>query len=85
MVVNFCDLGIVIELCAYPSDNLISLSYSMPVFSANLFGLFLMVIGFVRAVQQRRFIFFTTTQSGMHCRTLKSPLEENFKTYIPTY
>ena len=26
--------------CAFPSDNLISLSYSMPPFSANLFGLF---------------------------------------------
>ena len=25
---------------AFPTDNLISLSYSMPVFSANLFGLF---------------------------------------------
>ena len=32
---------LIVELCAYPSYNLISLSYSMPVFSANLFGLFL--------------------------------------------
>ena len=30
----------IVELCASPSDNLISLSYSMPVFSANSFGLF---------------------------------------------
>ena len=30
---------LIVELCASPSDNLISLSYLMPVFSANLFGL----------------------------------------------
>ena len=30
----------ILVLCASPSDNLISLSYSMPPFSANLFGLF---------------------------------------------
>ena len=29
-----------VKLCASPSDNLISLSYPMPVFSANSFGLF---------------------------------------------
>ena len=30
----------IVESCASPSNNLISLSYSMPVFSANLFRLF---------------------------------------------
>ena len=31
---------LIVELCTSPSDNLISLSYLMPAFSANLFGLF---------------------------------------------
>ena len=31
---------LIIESCVCPSDNLISLSYSMPAFSVNLFGLF---------------------------------------------
>ena len=31
---------LIIDSCASPSDSLISLSYSMPDFSANLFGLF---------------------------------------------
>ena len=31
---------LIVESCASPSNNLISLSYSMPVFSANLFGPF---------------------------------------------
>ena len=34
---------------ASPSDNLISLSYSMPVFSANLFGLFLKIHVLIKA------------------------------------
>ena len=33
---------LIIDSCAYAPDNLISLSYSMPAFSANLFGLFIM-------------------------------------------
>ena len=33
-------LQLIAEFCASPSTNLISLSYSMLVFSANLFGLF---------------------------------------------
>ena len=31
---------LIIDSCASPSDNLISISYSMPAFSANSFGLF---------------------------------------------
>ena len=34
---------LIVESCASPSNNLISLSYAMPVFSANLFGLFLIL------------------------------------------
>ena len=33
-------LQFIVESCTSPSNNLISLSYSMPVFSVNLFGLF---------------------------------------------
>ena len=35
---------LIIDYCASPSDNLISLSYSMPAFSENSFGLFLINI-----------------------------------------
>ena len=35
---------LIAKSCASPSNNLISLSYSMPVFSANLFGFFVLVI-----------------------------------------
>ena len=41
-------------MCPSPSDSLISLSYSMPVFSANSFGLFL--CGFV--IQKIQHYFF---------------------------
>ena len=38
---HFEHLELIIDSCASPSDNFISLSYSMPAFSANSFGLFI--------------------------------------------
>ena len=71
---------LIFESCASPSDNLISLIYSMPVFSANLFGLFFysisqfffVISGYRRGNQWRKNWTHWETDSGHHFGPKKS-------------
>ena len=55
----------------FGSDNLISLSYSLPVFSANLFGLFLIWCGWLESGQIGRSLtgrrLFRTCRPDLKC------------------
>ena len=55
-------IQLIVKLYASPSDNLISLSYSMPVFSANLFGLFLLL---TRKVDLHIFSFISLVENSV--------------------